>query len=89
MWKVCISNFRIKTTTTKTCFSALCIYIFIQATLTSEQEKYSLDFDSGHDIRFIRWSPTLGLRAEQGACLGFSLSLPLPLSPACALSKKK
>ena len=47
-------------------------------------EHLLLDFGSGHDLRVVRSSPTLG-SVLGGTCLDFSLPLPLPLM----LSKRK
>ena len=33
------------------------------------------DFGSGHDLGVMGWSPMLGIYAQQGICLKFSLSL--------------
>ena len=33
------------------------------------------DFGSGHDLGVMGWSPMLGIHAQQGVCLKFSLSL--------------
>ena len=48
-------------------------------------ECQTLDSGSGYDLTVMGLSPMMGSHAERGACLGFSPSLPLPLSPACAL----
>ena len=37
----------------------------------------TLDFGSGHDLRIVGLSPTIGLHAGCETCLGFSLSLSL------------
>ena len=42
----------------------------------------TLDFGSSHDPRVVGLSPCLGLCAQRGVCLGFSIFLSLPLSPA-------
>ena len=46
----------------------------------------TLDFSSGHDLMVHEIEPHVRLCAECGACLGFSLSVSLCPSPACALS---
>ena len=45
----------------------------------------TLGFSSGHDM-VLELEPYAGLCAEHRACLGFSVSLPPPFSPACVLS---
>ena len=35
----------------------------------------TLDFGSGHDLTVGEFEPHIGLHAECGTCLGFSLSL--------------
>ena len=49
-------------------------------------ERPTLDFGSGRDPRGHGIEPCVGLRAECGACLGFSLSFPLLPFPICAIS---
>ena len=50
-------------------------------------ERQTPDFGSGYDPKVVRSSPTLGSSLSMG--LLRILSLSLPLSPACALSKKR
>ena len=52
-----------------------------QEALVAQSVKHlTLGFSSGQDLGVSRWSPTLGSTpALQGACLRFSLPLPLPL----------
>ena len=43
---------------------------------------WTLDFGSGHDFRVMTSNPLMGLQAQYGVCLIFSLSLsPSPTAP--------
>ena len=46
----------------------------------------TLDFDSSHDLTIHETEPHVGLCAEHGGYLGFSLSLSLCPFPALSLS---
>ena len=59
------------------------------AWVAQEVEPLTLDFGSGHDPKGHGIEPRVGFHAECGVCLIFLISLPLPLSPAHVLSKKK
>ena len=57
-----------------------------RGTWVAQLFKYlTLDFDSGHNLRVVRLSPTSGSSLGIGACLRFSLSL-CPSRLMCALS---
>ena len=49
----------------------------------------TLDFGSGHDLRVIGIELHLGLHAQHGACLRFSLSLSLLLSLSLKIKIEK
>ena len=53
--------------------------------VTQLVEHPTLDFGSGHDLTVHGIEPHIGLSAECGACLRFSVSGPLPHS--CSFSK--
>ena len=51
-----------------------------------------IDFSSGHDLEDREFEPRVGLCADcsdPGACLGFCVSLSLPLPHSCSLSLSK
>ena len=50
------------------------------ALVAQSVKRLTLDFGSGHDVTVCGFKPRVGLCAEDGACLGFSLSLSLSLS---------
>ena len=50
-------------------------------------ECLTFDFSSGRDLMVVRWSPTPGSVLNVEPAWDFSLSFPLPLSPAHVLSK--
>ena len=51
------------------------------ACVAQSVKRPTLDFSSGHDLRVVRLSPTLGSTMRVGGCFRFYLPLPLSLPP--------